>query len=1073
MNFVRSGWFRCGSVAILFMSCGLSAIAQTQSQGNNAARNPFAQLLYRHIGPGGNRVAAVVGEPGNPDVILAGASDGGIWKTSDGGINWKPVFDHEDVSAIGSLAIAPSAHNIVWAGTGETWIIRPDYSMGDGIYKSTDGGETWQHMGLDLTGHIGRVVIDPNNPNIVFACALGQTYRPQHERGIFRTTDGGKTWEQVLFVNEDTGCSEISMDAHDPQTLFAGMWQVAIHTWDLHSGGVGSGVYVSHDGGSTWRKLSGRGLPPADKVIGKTAVQVAPSDPSRVYALIQEETPRFYRSDDRGATWKLVNQEHILDERSSYYTRFAVAPNDENFIFFVAVSISYSRDGGSTLAEDLPRPAGDVHDIWYDPLNPDRAMVAHDHGISVTLNRERSFATYEFPIAQMYHAFTDNNVPYNVYGNRQDEPTFRGPSNNLSGGGRGGGGGFGGGISAADWTQIGGCEPGFSIPDWQDNNIVWSGCYNGDISRMDLRTGQARWVSAWPAATYGWAPKDVKYRWHWTMPAAISPHDHNRFYVGSQFVHETTNGGQSWHVISPDLTLDDKSHETDSGGIHPDNLMVFEGAVIYSIAESPVKAGVIWTGSTDGQVNLTQDGGKSWKNVTKNIPNMPPWGTIWSITPSNFDAGTAYVVDNLEQGAGDYNAYVYKTSDFGGTWKLISSGIPKSVNSSAHTIVEDPVRKGMLFLGTDNFIYVTWDDGDHWTLLRNNMPPAPIYWLTIQKQYNDLVVATYGRGFWILDDITALRDWDKAQQADVYFFKPRASFRYRHFGSTHAMDTYNKVVGQNPPTGADLNYFLKSPAKKVEITITGSNGEAIRTLAGSTQPGINRVWWDMRFSGPDVVKLRNSPPGEPWVKTGPDGWRPLVHWRNYNQGPQVTPGTYKIKLNVDGKETTQTLEIVGDPNSLAKDPDIKANVDFQLQIRNEMTEAGQMINRIEWTRKQLDDLVTMLGDDPKNASLIQAARELDKKICDVEGKFFPLSLTGRTEDAFRAPSVLYGNLANLGFVVENGADMPPTDQAVELNKELQQQLADSRQAVKQLYETAVAQFNNMAKSKGLSLAIEP
>jgi photosystem II stability/assembly factor-like uncharacterized protein len=1073
MNFVRSGWFRCGSVAILFMSCGLSVIAQTQAQGNNAARNPFAQLVYRHIGPGGNRVAAVVGEPGNPDVILAGASDGGIWKTIDGGINWKPVFDHEDVSAIGSLAIAPSAHNIVWAGTGETWIIRPDYSMGDGIYKSTDGGETWQHMGLDLTGHIGRVVIDPNNPNIVFACALGQTYRPQHERGIFRTTDGGKTWEQVLFVNEDTGCSEISMDAHDPQTLFAGMWQVAIHTWDLHSGGVGSGVYVSHDGGGTWRKLSGRGLPRADKVIGKTAVQVAPSDPSRVYALIQEETPRFYRSDDRGATWKLVNQEHILDERSPYYTRFAVAPNDENFIFFVAVSISYSRDGGSTLAEDLPRPAGDVHDIWYDPLNPDRAMVAHDHGISVTLNRERSFATYEFPIAQMYHVFTDNNVPYNVYGNRQDEPTFRGPSNNLSGGGRGGGGGFGGGISAADWTQIGGCEPGFSIPDWQDNNIVWSGCYNGDISRMDLRTGQARWVSAWPAATYGWAPKDVKYRWHWTMPAAISPHDHNRFYVGSQFVHETTNGGQSWRVISPDLTLDDKSHETDSGGIHPDNLMVFEGAVIYSIAESPVKAGVIWTGSTDGQVNLTQDGGMSWKNVTKNIPNMPPWGTIWSITPSNFDAGTAYVVDNLEQGAGDYNAYVYKTSDFGGTWKLISSGIPKSVNSSAHTIVEDPVRKGMLFLGTDNFIYVTWDDGDHWTLLRNNMPPAPIYWLTIQKQYNDLVVATYGRGFWILDDITALRDWDKAQQADVYFFKPRASFRYRHFGSTHAMDTYNKVVGQNPPTGADLNYFLKSPAKKVEITISGSNGEAIRTLAGSTQPGINRVWWDMRWSGPDVVKLRNSPPGEPWVKTGPDGWRPLVHWRNYNQGPQVTPGTYKIKLNVDGKESTQTLEIVGDPNSLAKDPDIKANVDFQLQIRNEMTEAGQMINRIEWTRKQLDDLETMLGDDPKNASLIQAARELDKKICDVEGKFFPLSLTGRTEDAFRAPSVLYGNLANLGFVVENGADMPPTDQAVELNKELQQQLADSRQAIKQLYEAAVAQFNNIAKSKGLSLAIEP
>ncbi len=1072
MKFSQGSWWRSACVGALAAVGMLSVRVTTEAQGNTTALNPFAQLRYRQIGPGGNRVAAVVGEPGNPDVILAGASDGGIWKTVDGGITWKPVFDHEDVSAIGSLAIAPSAHNIVWAGTGEPWIIRPDYSLGDGIYKSTNGGETWQHMGLDLTGHIGRVVIDPHNPDIVFACAVGQAYRPQHERGIFRTTDGGKTWQQVLFVNDDTGCSELSMDPHDPQTLFAGMWQVAIHTWDLHSGGTGSGVYVSHDGGTTWRKLAGRGLPPADKVIGKTAVQVAPSDSARVYALIQEETPRFYRSDDRGNTWKVVNQEHILDERSSYYTRFAVAPDDENFIFFAAVSVSYSRDGGYTLADDLAKPAGDVHDVWYDPLNPDRAMISHDHGVSVTLNRERSFATYEFPIAQMYHAFTDDNIPYNVYGNRQDEPTFRGPSNNLTVG-FGGGAGFGGGISAADWTQIGGCEPGFTIPDWQDNNIIWSGCYNGDITRMDLRTGQARWVSAWPAATYGWAPKDVKYRWHWTMPAAISPHDHNRFYVGSQYVHVTDNGGQSWRVISPDLTLNDKSHETDSGGIHPDNLMVFEGAVLYAIAESPVKVGVIWTGSTDGQVSLTQDAGKTWTNVTKNIPNLPPWGTIWSIEPSHYDAGTAYVVDNLEQGAGDYNAYVYKTADYGKTWKLISAGIPKSVNSSAHTVAEDPVRKGMLFLGTDNFIYVTWDDGEHWTLLRNNMPPAPIYWLTIQKRYNDLVVATYGRGFWILDDISVLRDWDKAQQQPAYFFKPRATYRYRRFGNTHAIDTYNKVVGQNPPAGADLNYFLSAPAKKVEITVTGRNGEVVRTIAGATQPGINRVWWDLRYAGPEIVKLRNPPPGEPWVKTGPEGWRPLVHWRNYNQGPQATPGTYTVTLNVDGKTFTQPLEVVRDPNDLGKDADIKANVDFQLQIRNEMTDAGQQINRIEWTRKQLSDVEVMLGDDPRNAAVVEAAKDLEKKIYAVEGKFFPLSLTGRTEDAFRAPSVLYGNLANLGFVTENGADLPPTDQAAELNKELQQQLADAKQAVRQLYDTAVGQFNNLAKGKGVSLPVEP
>ncbi len=830
-------------------------------------------------------------------------------------------------------------------------------------------------------------------------------------------------------------------------------------------------MYVSHDGGNTWKKLAGNGLPAMDKPVGKTAVQVAPTDSNRVYALIQEDTPRFYRSDDRGKTWKVVNQEHILAERSPYYTRFAVAPDDENFIFFVAVSIVYSRDAGVTTADDIVHPAGDVHDVWYDPLNPNRVMVAHDHGISVSLNREKSFETFSLPIAQMYHVFTDDRIPYFVYGNRQDEPTFRGPSNNLQAGGFGGA--FAGGITAGDWTQVGGCEPGFSIPDPSDNNIVWSGCYNGDLTRMDLRTGQARWVSAWPEATYGWAPKDVKYRWHWTMPIAISPHDHNRVYAGSQYVHETDNGGQSWKLISPDLTLNDKSHEQSSGGIHADNLMTFEGDVLYAIAESPVQAGVIWTGSTDGQVSLTKDGGKTWTNVTKNIPNLPPWGTIWNIEPSRFDAGTAYVVDNLEQGAGDYNAYVYKTADYGQTWKLISGGIPKSVNSSAHCVVEDPVRKGMLYLGTDNFIYVTWDDGANWTLLRNNMPPAPIYWLTIQKGYNDLVVATYGRGFWILDDITPLRDYDRSQGSDVSFFKPRATYRYRSFNNTRSADVNNHVLGQNPPPGADLNYYLKGPAKKVEITIAGQNGETIRKLTGSTQPGINRIWWDLRYEPPTVVKIRNSPPGEPWVKNGPDGWRPLVHWRNYTHGPEVWPGTYTVKLNVDGKESSQPIEILRDPQDLGSVEEIKANVQFELKLRDEMNQSAEMINHMEWMRKEVADLTVMLAGDPKYAAVVEAAKKLENQTRPVEELFFPLALTGRTEDAFRAPTVLYGKLTNLAFLVEGGADLPPTDQSVELNKQLQEQVVEARQAVKELNENAVTAFNALLKAKGLSLGIQP
>ncbi|UAK23134.1 VPS10 domain-containing protein [Sphingomonas nostoxanthinifaciens] len=1047
----------CGYVLTL-VSLALAGACASRADVPDNPSNPLAQLHYRMIGPGGNRMAAVAGEPGNPLVIYAGASDGGIRKTTDGGSNWKPVFDDKDVSAVGALAVAPSAHNVVWAGTGETWIVRPDYSMGNGVYKSTDGGETWTHMGLDLTGHVGRILIDPKNPDIVYACAMGQAYRPQQERGIYKTTDGGKTWTRSLFVNENTGCSELSMDPKDPNTMFAGMWQVDIKTWDLHSGGKGSGVYVTHDAGKSWTKVAGNGLPAADKVIGKVAVQVAPTDPNRVYALIQEDTPRFYRSDDAGKSWRIVNQQHIMSERSSYYTRFAVAPDDENFIFVVAVSIVYSRDAGVTFAEDLPHPAGDVHDVWYDPLNPNRVMVAHDHGISVSLNHVKSFQTYGFPVAQMYHAFTDDQIPYNVYGNRQDEPTFRGPSDNLSGGK--GDGIFGGGISAADWTQIGGCEPGFSIPDWKDNNIVWSGCYNGDLTRMDLRTGQARWVSPWPAATYGWAPKDVKYRFHWTMPIAMSPHDNNKIYVGSQYVHMTENGGQSWKAISPDLTRNDKSRQLDSGGMHPDNLMVFEGSVLYAIAESPVQPGVIWTGATDGTVSVTRDGGKSWDNVTRNIKGMPPLGIIWSITPSRFDAGTAYVVNNMEQSAGDYNAYAYKTSDFGKTWKLITSGVPKSVNSSAHILLEDPTRKGLLYLGTDNFIYVSWDDGGKWTLLRNNMPPAPIYWMTIQPRYNDLVVATYGRGFWILDDLKPIQEFDKAEAngTAVTFFRPRDTYRYRTNNATHLADTYNLMVGENPPHGAPLNYYLKAPAQKVTVSISDGNGRLVRTLGGPARAGVNRLWWDLRYEAPVTVKLLNSPPGEPWVPLDKQGWRPLVHWRNYTHGPLVAPGAYSVKIDVDGQISTQPLTVLRDPKDLGSETDIKANTDFLLGLVDDLNGAAATINRLEEVRKQIGDLHAQHGKEPAYAARIAAADRMDARLKEVEALYFPLALTGRIEDAFRVPSLIYGNLANLAFLTEGGADLPPTDQAVALHGELRQQLAHAKQQADLLEQQEVGPF---------------
>src|SRR5215472_11874832 len=625
---------------------------QGPGRANGGGPDGLGALHFRALGPEGNRVASIAGVPGDRMTVYIGAADGGIWKTADAGINWSPIFDDKDVSAIGALAVAPSAHETVWAGTGEPWLIRPYYTLGDGVYKSTDAGRTWQHMGLSETGHIARVVIDPRDANSVYVCAIGQAFRPQKERGVFHTSDGGSTWTQVLAVNDSTGCSDLAMDPNDSKTLFAGMWQLDIHRWDLHSGGLGSGVYVTHDGGATWTRIAGHGLPPADHPIGKIAVAIAPSNPNRVYALVQDApAPGLYRSSDRGESWQLVNQSHLPDERSPYYTRMGVSPDDENLLYFPSVAFTMSRDGGKTVFQagggggaggrgqpagaalagagaqagpQITAPGGDNHDVWIDPTNANRVLVANDAGVAISDNRAASYRHFLLPISQVYHVFADNAVPYNVMGNIQDKSSFRGPS--RGGGGRGG-------IPLSNWQNTGGCEDAFAVPDPTNPDVVWSGCDNGRIVRMDYKTGMARDVSPWPITSYGWAPADMKYRWDWITPLAISPHDHNRVYAGAQVLFMTADGGQSWKVISPDLTTNTKSHQQNSGGISADNLTTFDGGTLYAIAESPAKegAGVIWTGSDDGQVNVTKDGGMHWTNVTKNMPNLPPWGTVWNV----------------------------------------------------------------------------------------------------------------------------------------------------------------------------------------------------------------------------------------------------------------------------------------------------------------------------------------------------------------------------------------------------------------------------------------------------------
>ena len=1086
-------------LAILIAVIGLLWPVPVGAQGRSGGQdemgggaNGLGALHFRALGPEGNRVASIIGEPGNPNVVYIGAADGGIWKTSDAGTTWMPVFDREDVSAVGALAMAPSAHDVIWAGTGEPWLIRPYYSLGDGVYKSSDAGRSWHHMGLEQTGHIARIVVDPHDANVVFVCAIGQAFRPQHERGIFRTSDGGKSWEQVLYVNDDTGCSEMAMDPSDSNTIYAGMWQVEIHRWNLNSGGTGSGVYVSRDGGNTWNKISGHGLPAADHPIGKVAVAVAASNPNRVYALLQDTTPGLYRSDDRGRSWTLVNQSHVMDERGAYYTRFAISPDDENLLYFPCVSFSMSRDGGNTVfqpggfggggggaeATSGPPPAtglesagGDNHDVWIDPTNANRVLVANDAGVSISNNRGATYQRFLLPISQTYHVAADNDIPYNVMGNIQDKSSFRGPSRTLSGGF------FGNGISLGYWTGAGGCEDGFAVPDPVEANIVWSGCDNGRIDRIDIRNGMARDVSAWPITSYGWKPANMKYRWDWVTPIAISPHDHNRVYVGAQVVFMTSDGGQSWKVISPDLTANNKEHEQDSGGITPDDLVTYDGATIYSIAESPVKAGVIWTGSDDGQVNVTQDGGGHWTNVTKNIPDLPAWGTVWNVEPSHFDAGTVYITVNLQH-VGIYDARAYKTTDYGASWKLISASVPEGMNSSAHIIVEDPVRKGMLFLGTDNALYITWDDGDHWTRLRNNLPPAPVYWLQIQRTFNDLVISTHGRGVWILDDITPLREWDAAQSKDFQLFKPRPAYRFRHTDDARESDVGGHVSGENPPYGADINFWLKSPAHEVELTFTGANNETIRTLKVEGQAGLNRVWWDLRYEPGSPVKMQTTPFDAPWAE-------PHHNYAAYGTriplaGPVVPPGNYTVHVKAGANEGTTQLTVLSDPHSPGTEQSIRAQVQFAREVMAEENQAADMINHLEWTRRQVEDLETVLADTEKNAPAIQAAKDFEVRVVALEGKLIDVHNTGRSEDAFRNPVQLYERISwMVGPMVgtpgsgSGGGDLTPTAQQIAVNDEFKQQLAGIQEEFKQFVERDTRAFNAMLKQSHVTAAIEP
>jgi photosystem II stability/assembly factor-like uncharacterized protein len=1057
--------------------CALAARAQQPAEPEEDG-----QFRFRFVGPRvGNRIAAVAGVPGDPSTYYAGAASGGVWKSTDGGNRWAPIFDKQPAAAIGALAVAPTDPSVVWAGTGEAWVIRDSDVIGNGIYKSTDAGKNWTNMGLQDTGRIGRIIVHPSNPDIVFVCALGRATGPQQELGVYRTVDGGQHWERVLFAGDNIGCSGLSMDPHNPRVLFAGMWQLEMHTWAEFSGGPGSGLYVSRDGGTKWTRIEEHGLPHSP--LGKIDVAVAPTNSNRVFALIQtKDQGSVWRSDDAGGHWKAINFQRALIGRAGYYIRIAISPGNDNEVLVANSSFHQSLDGGQNFQE--VRWGGDTHDIWIDPANPDRFVITDDAGLIITTVHGRGFHRVTLPIGQMYHVDVDNQTPYYFYSNMQDDGNMRGPSVPID-------------SQEAGWDRhMGGCESGFTIPDVADPNVVWASCYGDEVTRWDARTKTARSVSPY-LHTLDAPPTDIKYRCHWTSPLAVDPFDHNVVYYGCQVIFKTTNGGQSWAATSPDLSTQDASRIVSSGGIVGDNLGQFYGEVVFSIAPSKIQKGLIWAGTNDGQLWYTKDGAVNWTNVTKNISGMPAWGTIASIAPSNFDPGTAYVAVDFHL-MDNRDPFLYKTTDFGKTWKPISGNLPKHPLAYVRAIAEDPNCAGLLFAGTGNGLYYSLDDGSHWTALQTGLPHAPVTWAVVQKDFHDLVISTYGRGLYIFDDITPLEQLAKSHtDAPTVLFEPRPAHRFVHGGA------------------AMVNFSLKeAPKDPVQIEIVGPDGKTIRKLKTKGRAGINRVKWDMHHESPRLIALRTSTTDNPHIWQEPRfrdaDSRPITHWgiNPAEVGPIAAPGKYSVRLTVAGQALTQSLTILPDPRISASEADIESSVKTQLRIRDDITRVSDTINQIEWLRKQLEVIETMLrppkkkekerppsaepddeeepepapaedeAQSKRKAELLKVVEEMDKKLQGVEFKLVTPSQINSDDKYFVEADKVYLNLIWLnaevgtgGGDVAGGADFAPTDTELQLLQTLETELSGALADHKKLMEEALPAFNKTLAENNVAAVV--
>ena len=1037
-------------------------------------KSTISDMKFRHVGPVGNRLTCVSGVANDPMTYYVGAASGGVWKTKDGGLNWFPIFDSQEVHSIGAVAVAPSNPMVVYVGTGES-SIRSNVSIGDGVYKSEDGGETWKNIGLKNSGRISRIIVHPNDPDKVYVGALGHAYSPQKERGVYITHDGGKSWRQTLFVDENTGISDMVMDTDNPLVLFAGAWHLELKTWQRISGGPGSGIFKSTDGGITWNRLRGNGLPTKD--VGKIAFAMTPAAPDRLYALIETgdgvpyngketESGELWRSDNNGKTFKLINSNRDLGGRQAYYTRTTASPDNPNEVYFMSNSFFSSIDGGVSLENRPPQssPNWDHHEMWIDPHNGDRMAVAGDGGISISLNRGKTWHRTFLPIAQLYHVTTDNNIPYNVLTNRQDGPSMKGPSRTRSGNW------FGPGmIQSGMWRSIGGGESGFATADPKNPDIIWSsasgyGPLGGIVTRYNENTNQFRQLEVWPELSSGSHASLLKYRFQWTFPLLISPHDNKTIYVTSQFVHRTTNDGQTWEVISPDLSLNDKSMQGFSGGLTGDNIAVEYANVIYAFDESPVKKGLFWAGTNDGLVHISQDGGETWTNVTKNIPNLPKLGVVRNIEASKWDEGKAYLTIEFHQ-VGNFEPYVYKTENYGKSWKKITEGISPGNLSYTRCIKEDPVREGLLYLGTENKLYVSFDDGGNWQELMSNLPHTPMYWIDIQEHFNDLVVGTYGRGIWILDDISPLQQLNSdVSSKSIHLFDIKPSYRFQNVTSTLQMFP-EASTGQDPPSGASINYWLEKD-EDIKIIITNSENDTVKTINDKGRKGINRVWWNFMGEKSDAMVMRTKPIYADWVSLGDDRVRNIPSTISIMQ----PPGTYTVSIQSGEIISKKDLVVIKDPHSEGTIADIKLQNELMQKIYSDLNSTAKYVNSIESVRRQLLDLKSMLSVSGKEEKLISEVDILENKFLELEKKLLQLKITGKGQDVVRYPKMIGEKLSYLAENVQI-SDFKPADSYYDVYQVLKKRLDEVGDDYDTLINTDLNQFIEKMNLMGINTIV--